>query len=44
MTALSFNGRLGVGYVTCPERLPDLAGLADAQSAAFDELATAYGV
>jgi diacylglycerol O-acyltransferase len=42
VTAISFRNLLGVGYVACPERLPDLAALADGQRAAFDELAEAY--
>jgi WS/DGAT/MGAT family acyltransferase len=44
VTAVSYNGVIGVGYVTCPDRLDDLGALADHQEAAFDELARAYGV
>jgi WS/DGAT/MGAT family acyltransferase len=44
ITAISFHGVLGIGYVTCPDRLPDIAELADGQGPAFEELATAYGV
>jgi len=42
ITAISFHGLLGFGYVTCPDRLPDLSTLADGQQAAFEELAAAY--
>jgi diacylglycerol O-acyltransferase / wax synthase len=44
ITAVSYKGVIGVGYLTCPDRLPDLGGLAEEQAAAFDELACAYGV
>ncbi len=44
VTAISFRGSLGIGYLTCPDRLPDLGALADGQEAAFEELASAYGV
>jgi diacylglycerol O-acyltransferase / wax synthase len=44
ITAISFRGRLGFGYVTCPDRLPDLGALADQQEPAFEELAAAYAV
>lgn len=44
ITAVSYHGVIGVGYVTCPDRLDDLAELADHQFAAFEELAEAYGV
>lgn len=42
ITAISFRGVLNFGYVTCPDRLPDLTALADGQQAAFEELALAY--
>jgi hypothetical protein len=44
VTAVSYNGVLGFGYVTCPDRLPDLDALVDGQLPAFEELATAFGV
>jgi len=44
ITAVSYRGVIGVGYLACPDRLPDLGGLAGEQSAAFDELARAYDV
>lgn len=43
VTVISFHGVLGFAYVTCPDRLPRVATLADGQQAAFEELATAYG-
>jgi WS/DGAT/MGAT family acyltransferase len=43
VTAVSFAGTMGIGLIACPERLPDLASLADALSTAFDDLATALG-
>jgi WS/DGAT C-terminal domain len=42
VTAISFHNLLGFGYVACPDRLPNLAALADGQRAAYDELAAAY--
>lgn len=44
VTAISYHGVLGIGYVTCPDRLPDLDELADGQDEAFEELAAAFGV
>lgn len=44
ITAVSFRGVLGFGYVTCPSRLGDLTVLADGQLPALEELAAAYGV
>jgi WS/DGAT/MGAT family acyltransferase len=44
ITAVSYNGVIGVGYVTCPDLLEDIGALADHQVAAFEELAEAYGV
>jgi hypothetical protein len=44
ITAHSFQGVLGFGYVTGPSSLGDLTALADGQAAALDELASAYGV
>ncbi len=44
ITAISFRGRLGFGYIACPDRLPDLGVLADQQEAAFEELKAAYAV
>lgn len=44
ITVISFRGVLGFAYLTCPERLPDLAALADAEQTSFDELAAAFGV
>ena len=42
ITAVSYNGVIGVGYLTCPDRLPDLDRLVGQQQAAFEELAGAY--
>lgn len=42
ITAVSYNGVIGVGYLSCPDRLPDLARLVGQQQAAFEELAGAY--
>ncbi len=44
ITAVSFHGVLGFGYVTCPDRLDDIAALGDFQAGAFEELASAFGV
>lgn len=44
VTAISFEGVLGFGWVTCPDSVADLDLLADGQAAAFEELADAYGV
>jgi WS/DGAT/MGAT family acyltransferase len=44
ITAVSFNGGLGISYIACPDRLPDLEQLADGQAIAFEELAAAHGV
>ena len=44
ITAISFQGVLGFGYVTCPSRLGDLTTLADGQEEALEELAGAYGI
>lgn len=44
ITAVSYNGVIGVGYVTCPDRLDDIGALADHQDSAFEELARAYEV
>jgi hypothetical protein len=44
ITAVSYRGVVGIGYLTCPDRLPDLGGLAREQGAAFEELAEAFGV
>lgn len=43
VTAVSFDGTLGIGLVACPDQLPDLDSLADAVGTAFDELAAAVG-
>lgn len=43
VTAVSFDGTLGIGLVACPDRLADLDALADALPTAFEELATAFG-
>ena len=42
ITAVSYRGVLGFGYVACPDRLDDLSVLADFQDDAFEELAAAY--
>jgi diacylglycerol O-acyltransferase / wax synthase len=44
VTALSYAGVLGLGFLTCPDRIDDLEGLADGQVDALEELAEAYGV
>lgn len=44
VTAVSYHGVIGVGYVTCPDRLPDVGALADHQYPAFEELAQSCGV
>ncbi len=44
VTAVSCDGCLSIGFITCPERLPDLGALADHTQAAFDELVDATGV
>lgn len=38
VTAMSLNGRLGVGLISCPDLLPDLWELADTIPAALKEL------
>lgn len=43
VTAVSFDGTLGIGLIACPDRLPDLAVLAGALEVAFEELAVAVG-
>lgn len=43
VTAVSFDGTLGIGLVAAPDQLPDLEALADALPKAFDELAVAFG-
>lgn len=43
VTAVSYDGTLGIGLVACPDRLPELGSLADGLAIAFDELATALG-
>jgi len=43
VTAVSFDGTLGIGLIACPDRLPDLDALADALEVAFEELAVAVG-
>jgi diacylglycerol O-acyltransferase len=44
VTAISFEGVLGFGWVTCPDSVADLDALVDGQAGAFEELAAAYGV
>jgi WS/DGAT/MGAT family acyltransferase len=44
VTAVSYHGTLGIGCVSCPERIPTLAALADGLAPAFEELAAAVGV
>jgi len=43
VTAVSFDGTLGIGLEACPDRLPDLGSLADELATAFDELASPLG-
>jgi diacylglycerol O-acyltransferase / wax synthase len=38
ITVMSFNGRLGVGVISCPDLVDDLWGIADAFPAALKEL------
>jgi WS/DGAT/MGAT family acyltransferase len=43
VTAVSYRGVLTFACLACPERMPDLQGLADGLIPAFEELAGAYG-
>jgi WS/DGAT/MGAT family acyltransferase len=44
VTAVSSTGCLSIGYIACPDRVPDLPSLADHTQTAFDELLSATGV